>query len=311
MIAQLITKKNNALTDGNLPDRKVLTQKLLNVLNKKYEDEGTEFKVAINELATMLNMTVNSGKTKLMIYESLSILQQPIQLRNFDYKGRGIKWISAPYLSEATIYGDDKNYVNIQLNDKIIEGLKQKEQYTVIDINISNKFRTKYGIVIWEMYLRYKNQNRSGVAKDWTFQTFSLKELNKKFGTNYKYNSDMLKCIERGLKEIKKITDKDIKVQFQKDKKEFGFFWEKEKQIPKYLKSEKNFIAYIREKYIANVQENIYPTIHKNDDGTEIKVNFKGYLYAIKDKKSIDFDKNQAQKIWTQLYKMAKNGREF
>jgi len=117
---ELITKKNNALTDGSIPDRKVLTQKLLNVLNKEYETNGTNFKVAINDLATKLNMTVNSGKTKQMIYESLTILQQPIQLRNFDYKGRGIKWISAPYLSEATIFHDDKNYVTIQLNDKII-----------------------------------------------------------------------------------------------------------------------------------------------------------------------------------------------
>jgi len=311
MYIELITKKNNALTDGNLPDRKVLTQKLLNVLNKKYEDEGTIFKIAINELAMMLEMTVNSGKTKLMIYESLMILQQPIQLRNFDYKGTGIKWISAPFLSEATVFTDDKNFVNIQLNEKIIEGLKQKEQYTLIDLKISNKFKTKYGIVIWEMYLRYKNQNRSGVPENWTYQTFTLEELNKKFGTKYKYNSDMTKCINRGLKEIKKITNKDIQVNFQKDIKKFGFFWEKEKQIPKYLKSEKNFIAYIRERYIANPQEDTFPTIHTNDDGEQIKVTNKGLLYGRKDEQTIAYNAKTSQKIWKQLYKMAKDGREF
>jgi len=311
MYTKFLTKKNNALLDGNIPDRRVLSNKLLNVLNKKYEEEGTEFKVAINELANMLNMTVNSGKTKLMIYESLTILQQPIQLRNFNYKGRGIKWISAPYLAEATIFSSKKNYVEIKLNDKIIEGLKQKEEYTVIDIQISNQFQTKYGIVIWEMYLRYKNQNRDGVPKNWTYQHFSLEELNKKFGTKYKHNSKMLEGINRGLKEIKKITGKEIKVHFDKQKNKFGFFWEKEKNVEKWRKSEKNFIAFIREKYIANTQENIYPTIYTNDDGTQFKVNFHGYLYAIKDNNTIDFDKNQAQKIWTQLYKMARDGREF
>jgi len=309
MYMELVTKKNNALTDGSIPDRKVLTQKLLNVLNKEYETNGTNFKVAINDLATKLNMTVNSGKTKQMIYDSLSILQQPIQLRNFDYKGRGIKWISAPYLSEATIFNDDKNYVAIQLNDKIIEGLKQKEQYTVIDINISNQFRTKYGIVIWEMYLRYKNQKRDDEV--WTYQTFTLSELNKKFGTNYKHNSKMLEGINRGLKEIKKITDKDITITYDKREKKFVFWWQREKQPPKYLK-QKAFIHYIRENYKANVEKNEYPTIFTNPDGTQIKVNFKGHLYAVsRDDQTIDFDKDDAQKIWDQLWNLAKSGHKF
>ena len=101
MDLSLLVHKNNALTDGNIPDRKVIANKLVNALYYKYEKEGANFKIAINELANLLGMTSNSGKTKDMITDGLKILQQPIELRNFEYKGRGIKWLSAPFLSEG------------------------------------------------------------------------------------------------------------------------------------------------------------------------------------------------------------------
>ena len=91
MDLSLLIRKNNALTDGNIPDRKVIANKLVNALYFKYEKEGANFKIAINELANLLGMTSNSGKTKDMITDGLKILQQPIELRNFEYKGRGIK----------------------------------------------------------------------------------------------------------------------------------------------------------------------------------------------------------------------------
>ncbi len=301
MYMELITKKNNALTDGSIPDRKVLTQKLLNVLNKEYETNGTNFKVAINDLATKLNMTVNSGKTKQMIYQSLTILQQPIQLRNFDYKGRGIKWISAPFLSEATIFHDDKNYVTIQLNDKIIEGLKQKNGYTVIDLNISNQFKTKYGIVIWEMYLRYKNQKRQD-NEQWTYQSFSLEDLNRKFATKHKYTSKMLEGINRGLKEVKKITDKDITVHYIKQEKKFYFYWEREVKLSNHLKDLRTFINYIRKNFI---KKPLYEFM-KDDKQVCYCVSEKGKIY---DKYQYeDFTKDEAMAIWEMLYDKAKKG---
>jgi len=307
----ILIKKNNALVDGNIPDRKVLANKLVNVLYKNYEEQGEEFTISIPDLLRSLNMASDSGNNRQKIKEAIKFLQYPIELRNFEYNGKGIEWLSAPFLSRAKIEKKNSTIIHFKLDSELIAGLKQKEQYTIIDLDISNKFRTKYGIVIWEMYLRYKNQNRSGVPENWTYQTFSLEDLNKKFGTNFKHNSKMLEGVERGLKEIKKITNKDIQVNFQKDIKKFGFFWEKEKQIPKHLKSEKNFIAYIREKYIANPQEDTFPTIHTNDDGEEIKVTNKGLLYGRKDEQSIAYNAKTSQKIWKQLYKMAKDGREF
>ena len=101
MDLSLLVHKNNALTDGNIPDRKVVANKLVNVLHYKYEQEGDTFKIAINDLAALLGMTSNSGKTKQMIADGIKILQQPIELRNFEYKGRGIKWLSAPFFKRS------------------------------------------------------------------------------------------------------------------------------------------------------------------------------------------------------------------
>ncbi len=298
MNLELITRKNNALTDGCIPDRKVIANKLLNVINYKYEQEGTEFKIAINDLANLMGITSNSGKTKAMIADGIKILQQPIELKNFEYKGRGIKWIIAPFLSEVTAYTDDKNYINIKLNDKIITGLKATEQYTAIDINISNKFKTKYGIVIWEMYLRYKNQPRQGIEKDLTYQLFTMEELNKKFGTKYKYISDLQKCIDRGTTEIKKITEKDIIVTYQKDIKSFSFVWKIETKELAYETEEKELIKKIR-KDLVNTP---LLAINGFEDYSPFQVacSDKGKLYSINT--NADFTAKQSNKLWRHLF---------
>ena len=213
----ILIKKNNALVDGNIPDRVVLTNKLVNGLYKYYEELGTDFTVKIPDLLRLLGLNASSGNNKIKLNDAIKTLQQAIELRNFKYNGKGIQWLSAPFLNRAMIIKDKTNEIRFMLDDMLIEGLKQKKHYTEIDISITNQFKTKYGIVIYEMYLRYKNAPRDKIPKEITYQMFSMDDLNKKFGTNYKYNSDILKCINRGLKEILRITDKKIAVKWQKD----------------------------------------------------------------------------------------------
>ena len=49
MIINQIINKNNILTDSNLPDSAVLTQKLVNVLYSNYETQGAEFTIHIKD----------------------------------------------------------------------------------------------------------------------------------------------------------------------------------------------------------------------------------------------------------------------
>ncbi len=298
----LLIKKNNALVDGNLPDRKVLANKLVNVLYSSYEKKGNEFSITIPVLLRSLNMASDSGNNRKKIKETIKFLQYPIELRNFEYNGKGIEWLSAPFLSRAKIEKGNSTLIHFKLDDELIEGLKQKEQYTVIDINLSNKFRTKYGIVIWEMYLRYKNQNRAGVPENWTYQTFSLEALNKKFGTKYKHVSEMKRSVERGLKEIKKITDKDITITFDKNQNKFVFFWEKEKQIQDYLADERSFINYMRKNY---VNQDVLKATDKNTNKIiEVSIAANGKLYDKKSTKNID--RKRSKEMWTKLFELAK-----
>ncbi len=297
----LLIHKNNALTDGNIPDRKVIANKLVNALYFKYEKEGANFKIAINDLANLLGMTSNSGKTKDMITDGLKILQQPIELRNFEYKGRGIKWYSSPFLQEAKIYTDDKNYIEIKLSDTLIEGLKQKKHYTTIDLSISNQFKTKYGIVIYEMYLRYKNAKREEVPLEATYQLFSLEELNKKFGTNYKYNSDIMKCIKRGLKEIETITGIKITVEWQKNFDKLGFFWKREKETQRFMTDELAFIKYIRTQYFNEFLLEIENYRTKKYTGKiALKCTEEGYLVDMLE--NVKFGKAEAKQLWNYLF---------
>lgn len=298
----ILIKKNNVLTDGNIPDRMILTNKLVNALYYKYEEEGAKFTISIPDLLRLLDLSPTSGNNKIKLKDSIKILQQPIELRNFEYKGRGVKWLSTPFLSKAIIFGDRKTEIDFLLDDMLIHGLKQIEHYTEIDLAISNKFKSKYGIVIWEMYLRYKNQQRDKVPNEITYQMFSREELNRKFGTKYKHNSQILRSIERGLKEIERITDVKIAVKYQKDLQKFGFFWKKEKELITFQTDEKSFIKHIRNQHINELLLEIdkYKT-----DGFEGKIALacseKGRLYDMYQK--IKFNATQSNQLWEYLFK--------
>jgi hypothetical protein len=294
----ILIKKNNALTDGNIPNRIVMSNKLINVLYHKYEIVGEVFKLSINDLSNMLGITSNSGKSKQMIIDSIKALQQPIELRNFiDAQGMGVKWMSAPFLAKAKFYTNYKTEIEFKIDEEVILALKQKKHYTEIDISITNQFKTKYGIVIYEMYLRYKNATRAKVPLDITYQTFTIEDLNKKFGSNYKTKSEIKRCIDRGLKEIKKITDKDIAIKWQDDIKKFGFFWRKEVPKIKYKTDKREFIKYIRKNHVNDFLLGV--TFEQND--LNISVNPAGNLYD--QNQNIKLTSVKSNKIWDYLFK--------
>ncbi len=301
MIINQIIKKNNILTDSNLPDSAVLTQKLVNVLYSNYEKNGVEFTIHIKDLCKQLDIT-NQSRNHARVKDSLKILKQPIELRNFnDKKGRKLKWYLGSFLDKAKIFEDSMEYVNIKLDEDLIEGMKQHKHYTKIDIEISNKFKTKYGITIWEMYLRYKNAKREEVPGDLTYQMFSLEDLNSKFGTNYKYISQMDRSIKRGLKEIETITDTKIAVKWQENFNKFGFFWKREKETEKYMTDELAFIKYIRTQYFNEFLLEIDNYKTKKFTGKiALKCTEDGYLIDMLE--NVKFNKAEAKQLWNYLF---------
>lgn len=225
-------KKHNALTDGYIPQvgNAVLPDKLINVLYWKYEECGVKFTMPASHLRTLLGL--KSIKDDSRILTAIERLQQPIQIRDFSYKNKQIDWISAPFLHRAIIWSNSKKMIDFELDDIMIEAFKQKSGYTPLKIHICNQFKTKYGLKLYEMYMRYyslPNKEGKGVGTIGK----SLSELNAMLGTNYKTKSEIFRGIERGLKEIKKITDELLTCFFDEKKQKFIFSWHQKSKYPK------------------------------------------------------------------------------
>jgi len=212
-------KKNNLLIDGIIPNRKAFTTKMLNILYHHFEKNGNKFIIHISKILNDLEMDKNDTNNKNMVKQALKDLQEPILLKNIEYKKEKIEWIQAAFLTNVISYKNGKyNDLHITINKIIINGLKQKESFTPVELSISNKFKTKYGLEIYELFLRNKNFRKYTT-------TFNLEALNLKFNTNYKYMSNVIVRLENGLKEIKNITNTDIKIDYNKQEKLLKFFW--------------------------------------------------------------------------------------
>ena len=225
-------KKHNSLTDGYIPKtgKAVLPDKLLNALYWKYEQEGEKFKISMAELRGLLSL--KSIKDDARIIEALKALRTTVTIRDFSYKGREVEMIIGSFLTSATIWKDNQKYIEIKLDDMIIEALKQKAGYTPLELDTCNQFRTKYGLKLYEMFIRYyRLPNRQGSGVGTVSKT--LDELNQIFDTHFKHASQMLRSIDRGLKEIKKIAGEDVFVYYNKPLKSFVFSWEQKEKYPK------------------------------------------------------------------------------
>lgn len=224
-------KKHNSLTDGSVSKatRQVLPDRLLNALYYKYEREGPTFRLSIRELKGLLGLEKERDNER--IYQAISILQHPIQIRNFHYEKDMVAWISAPFLARAIQYKNQLNFVEFTIDPIVLEALRQKAGYTPLDLRVCNRFKTKYGLKLYEMYRRYyslphkeaciKNRAAGIVKKD-------LTKLNILFGSNFTYPSQMLRAIKRGLEEIYQITQVSIHCFYTKKEKLFIFSWERE-----------------------------------------------------------------------------------
>lgn len=233
-----LIKKHNSLTDGYISkkSKEVLPDKLLNVLYYFYEQKGEKYTISLPILRELLGLKRN-GENDSRIYKALYLLKQSVLvIRNFTYKNKKVYMSMMNFLHNVTIYRDKMNEIEIEMNPQLIEALKQKGGYTPIEPEYNKKFKTKFGLKIYEMYKRYyslPNKEGFGIGK----VEKSLDELNKIFGTNYTkvydiwnksypHESSTAKGINRGLKEIEKITGIYIHCFYNKNKKKFVFGWE-------------------------------------------------------------------------------------
>ncbi len=231
LLSNIIVKKHNALTDGYIPKkgREILPDKLINALVWKYEQEGNNFAVSKTDLREMLGL--KSSKDDERIWSALATLATPIQVRDFTFQGREVKRAAVSFLINPKEYKDAEGTIELTVSEEMIEVLKQKVGYTPIELEASNSFRTKYALKLYELYKRYYSlPNKKGEGVGTIAKT--LNELNNIFGTNFKHVSDMMKGINRGLKEIEKNTFVLMTCFYDKRQKAFVFGWKQHDQYP-------------------------------------------------------------------------------
>ena len=225
-------KKHNSLTDGYIPNtgKAVLPDKLINTLFWKFEQEGDSFIVSMSELRKLLGLKSTKDDTR--IIEAIKLLQAPIVLRDFSFNGEEIEWTSGPFLSRATKWKDGQKFIKIKLDEVIIEGIKQKYGYTPLELTVCNQFKSKYGLKLYEMFVRYYYlPNKAGKGVGMVMK--SMDDLNKIFDTSFKHPSKMIEGLNRGLKEIDKVTGELVTCFYHKGKKEFVFSWYQQDKYPK------------------------------------------------------------------------------
>ena len=230
-------KKNNAVTDAKNGLLSLGAMKLLDVLLKTYDERRSpHLQVEIAAIREALSLEKNNNYVA-VIKRYMLELKVPFELRNFkDSAGREVDSAIASFIGDIKFYKDTRHMVDIYISEAFLEFMIDKAGYTVIDLSLIKNFKTKFGYKIYEMYLRYYNTpHKKGMGIGVILKT--LDELNDKFGTEYRYVSKMSVAIERGIKEIEKITGVKIHYFYEKSIKKFVFSWGKEVQktvvIPK------------------------------------------------------------------------------
>jgi len=229
-----VINKHNSLTDGYVPKppKQVLPDRLLNALYYKYEKEGTTFKISLVELKSLLGL--ENEKDNRRIYQAISILQRPIQIRDFTYNKKEISWISSPFLAKAVRYRESTNYIEFTIEPMVLEAFKQKVGFTPLNLDICNQFKTKYGLKLYELYRRYYSLPHKEDVQNCKVGVFkkSLEEINFLFGTSYRHPSQAIRSIKRGLEEIRNNTGIFIHLFFDKENRVFVFSWERDIKYP-------------------------------------------------------------------------------
>lgn len=269
ILSNITIKKHNALTDGYIPKkgREILPDKLINALMWKYEEVGSSFNVSKTDLRELLGL--KSSKDDERIWSALSTLATPIHVRDFTFKGREVKRAEISFLINPKEYKDSEGTIELTISEEMIAVLKQKIGYTPIELKISNSFRTKYGLKLYELYQRFyslPNNKGEGVG----LISRKIDDLNLMFGTTFTAPSQMLRSIERGLKEVEKNTDIFMTCFYDKGKKDFIFSWHQEVLYPN-LRIPLKRVDELIEWYIAK-QNPIIHNLKKYRESLKLKI---------------------------------------
>lgn len=229
---KIAIKKHNSITDG-LTNFSLPAEKLLNALYHTWEEEDYEHKkmtIPIADLKALIGYDSNNDEALFAYLDELTFSQR---WRNFEHKGRGVKYHSGPFMS-YTMWKDTQNHIDFYIDPIVVSAIKEKAGYTPLELQIVEKFRTKTGYKLYQLWRRYYTlpnheaplplPEDSAYAEKGVFKK-GIDELNTYLGMNYSHASQLARTVQRGLDEIEKISGEKILLTVDKRTKDFQFKW--------------------------------------------------------------------------------------
>jgi len=279
-------KKHNSLTDAKTGRLSLRSDKLINALYLLYEKDGENIEIAITQLKELLNLKGGDyGKDIELRLQELR--DHSIKFRNVKLSHGDYLYFVDSFIQSFGIERGSQNFCKIKISESFIEAFSQKMGYTPINLEICNQFKTKYGLKLYEMYLRYYSlPNKEGEGVGTISRT--INDLNEMFGTAYTTPSEIKRGIGRGLKEIEKITGEFINSFYHKSQKKFVFSWHQKEKYPK-LRIPYNHIDILIDWYLHHNEEklkiqslakykNSLKKIILNDEFKELDKYYRGLL---------------------------------
>ncbi len=262
------------------------------------DKEFQEYEIKVSELEQKLQAEQNETRLKQFVKR---IMSKPLEVPTDD------GWAVFNWFTKVQYIRQEARFIVRIDKDLKPYLLELKNRFVKYNLKYILPLQSSYSIRIYQLLKEYEKLTKR------TFTVQELQELLQVPKSLKRYDNFKRKVLKVAEKEL--IEHSDIFFEFEEIKQGrrvneilFRIKPNKENIQEKkdYLSSKQDFISYIRAKYKPDLTKNTFPTIITTKDG-KLKIDLSGRLYLSTDKDTKDYTPEQAQKLWSWLYDLAKN----
>lgn len=298
-----IVIKNQELIHNARYKLTALSLKIVAMLISMINKDDSEFKqyiIRIKDFKELIGS--NSKDTYKYTHDIISeLLGNPIKIENEQFN-----WVS--YGKHIKGEGIVTFEIHRELKPYLLEIKKNFLKYNVVNIL---PIRSPYIIRLYEMCKdKFEEGMRYKKVKNIKYE-LKISEMRKLFciPPSYQYSSGIkARILDKAIKQFKEKTDINISYEEIKVGRKYDsviiYISENNRGSNDFLRTEKAFISYMRERYM-NVD--ILKSIDKNTKKELIiSISPDGHIYS---KLGQEFDAKRSKEMWTTLYQMAKDNK--
>jgi len=215
MKTKITIHKKNEIVRGT-DDYSVMGKRALNTVywamqkHKMYKHDYMN--IRFSTMRKMMNLDSDQRYVE-TIKDALRELREPMEINNFYHPitEELFQWFSCSVLDEAGFKKDEKGewYVYCKVSTLVRYIMQLKGGFTPLElIPVANSFRTKYAMKIYEYLRSFGAYSYIDITHNHMMKLLSISNT-----SSYKYYGDLLRLVERQLKEISTKSDlKNVKI---------------------------------------------------------------------------------------------------